>query len=266
MGFVWFIAGFDDVSYDVKATEPEAVIRTLLDAQTIVERKMFAHAPIFREKIEALVSKEVHDVGALASHLKSVKQSELSKQFAPLVSLNIPPEAAHKMGDPVDLAWAYYVNRLFRQIAPPHTPAQVRTDKKEVRLATDYNGWVLVKKASLKAPDKEILAALVGMNQSLFEKVPELATPGFSDFSIKVEKALSVFPERKSFSRLPLILRALLSPELKTSDPSLEEYALAKALMRGGFSPFISTELFSSLYPELKIPKPRGNYGGKKKK
>lgn len=266
MGFVWFIAGFDDLNYEQKAEDKAGAGRLLQDAKAIVERKVFEYAPIDLQKIAAMVPKEVHDVSALAKHLSEVKQGELAKAFEPLVSLEIPEESK-ATGDPVDLALAYYLHKLLRQIHPARTPALHRTDKKEVRLAADCDGWVLVKKINLaSAEKKEVLGGLVGMHQTLMQKVPEFCAQGFEEYEQKVEKTLSAFPQRKSFARLQQTLSAIQAPELKTEDAELEEYALVKALEHAGFPPYISGELFSSLYPELKIPKPRGNFGGKKKK
>lgn len=269
MGFVWFVAGFNDLSYEKKAETTEEVATLLKDAKAITERKVFCYAPLDLKGIEALAPKNVEDIPSLSLHLSQIKQGELSKKFAPFVKFQMPEDEAKRSkvkGDPVDLAWAYYLHVLARKINPSHAPQTSKTDKKEARLAANYGDWIIVKKVNLRAEDREILCGLLGIQHTLIRKTPEFSQ-NFADYDGKLNRLLEQFPERKSFARVPEILDAVAqADELKTDDFELKDYALSKALARGGFAPYISNDVFSSLYPELKIPKPKGNFGGKKKK
>ncbi|MBI5035830.1 hypothetical protein HZC09_00665 [Candidatus Micrarchaeota archaeon] len=269
MGFVWFVAGFEDLSYEKKAETTEEAAALLRDAKAITERKVFCYAPLDLKGIEALVPKNVEDIPSLAQHLSRIKQGDLSKKFAPLVKFQMPEDEAKRSkvkGDPVDLAWAYYMHLLARKINPAHAPQTSKTDKKEARLAANYGDWTIVKKVNLGWPDREILCGLLGIQHTLIQKTPEFSQ-NFSDYDEKLDRLLESFPERKSFARLPEILNAVAhAEELNTEDFELKDYALTKALARAGFPPYISNDVFSSLYPDLKIPKPRGNFGSKKKK
>jgi hypothetical protein len=280
MEFLLFNAGLKDYSYSLKLENPGQgeALKLLKDARGICLQKMFSYAPINADEIRKLTG-EAHASGIedAAKHLQSIKPSEIEARLKPFVSLKqlegeSNPLLPKKKGDPIDFAWSCYLYFLLEKTLKTSLPPQTDS-RKELRLASNYKGWVAIKKCDAsKAEDKEVLASLVGIYATLAKKIPEYASSDYAGLEAFADKAFAAFPERKSFARLPL---ALLEAEKSVSEakkffPEGREeealkYLLDKACARCGFTPFISIEAINGNYPELKIPKPKGNYGKKKK-
>jgi hypothetical protein len=135
--------------------------------------------------------------------------------------------------------------------------------------ACDYAGWVAVKKVNpSKAEAKEVLACLAGVFASVDRKIPAFACAGGDTkaFDSAFEKALTDFPERRNFSKLPAALEAAKAGEKEVlacavgegAKRVLREIYFARVFARLGFPPFVSADAIGAVYPELKIPKPRG--------
>ena len=112
------------------------------------------------------------------------------------------------------------------------------------------------------------------MNAALDAKIPSLVCNDSSAYDAMLEKTLAPLPERKNLTRLQQFLqnenydatkKTLASFTNTNYLPILTHHYYAKIFARCGFNPHVSTELMSAVYPELKIPKPKGNYGPKKK-
>jgi hypothetical protein len=144
-----------------------------------------------------------------------------------------------------------------------------------VRLAANYDGWIVVKKVDLgKAEKKEVLLGLAGIFSSINQKLPSLYSSNPDGFEDLVSSLLNSFPVRKSFVKLPVLLGEASKLESKISDFAsnsegkevLRQALFLRCFEHAGFPPFVTLESIAGVYPELKIPKPRGNFGGKKKK
>ncbi len=280
MEFLYFNAFLKDYSYSTRLENPstEQAFKLLKDAREICLDKMPEYAPINAFEIKKLaLAANVTNLKQAAVHLQSIKPSHLEEKFRPFITLKPlaedDPMFSKRKGDPIDFAWSAYLHYLLEKVTKVKPPSQ-SPSKKELKLATSYQGWVAIKKCdSSKVEDKEVLATLVGIYSTLSKKIPEYAASDFDGLEAFSEKAFAAFPERKSFTRLPL---ALLEVEKNLAEASkffknseVEEtlrYLLDKATSRCGFTPFVNAEAINGNYPELKIPKPKGNFGKKKKK
>ena len=165
---------------------------------------------------------------------------------------------------------------MFLNAFPLPLPKSAKPAKNEVRLAASLSDWQIVKKVNLDAAEpKEIFSALVSMNAALAAKIPALICTNPDGYDAMLDKTLAPLPERKNLTRLQQFLqnenfdatkKQLATLTTTAQLPMLVHHYYAKIFARCGFNPHVSTELMSAVYPELKIPKPKGNYGPKKKK
>lgn len=264
MGFVWFAAGFNDYTYERREESPEGAAGLVAEAHAILDQRHFNYAPLALDQIKA-ASPSFGSAEAFIDHVSKLKYGELAKKLHGAVTYVMPTDEAvlKKIGDPDELAVSTYLHYAFRSVFPSAMPAQKPFAKKEVRLAADMDGWVAVKKVNLEvAETKEVFSALCSMRTVTQRKAMEF-TPGFEEFNTRLEAALANYPERKSFGKLGAALNAVKG---LSNNQKLQEYAYSQAMLRVGFPPFLTNDHVASLYPELKIPKPKGNFGGKKKK
>lgn len=267
MGFVWFASGFDDYTYERREESADNAAALLKEAHTILDQRHLAYAPLQIDKIKAATpSFAAGDVSALIGHVSKLKYGELAAKLHGAVTYVMPTDEAvlKKIGDPDELAVCTYFHYAFRSVFPVSLPAQKPFAKKEVRLAADMDGWVAVKKVNLEVAErKEVFSALSSMRAVAQRKAME-NTAGFDEFNAKLEAALAGYPERKSFGKLAGALQA--AQDVASQSPAFASYAYSQAMLRVGFPPYLTNDHVASLYPELKVPKPKGNYGGKKKK
>ncbi|MBI5177255.1 hypothetical protein HY995_04175 [Candidatus Micrarchaeota archaeon] len=218
-----------------------------------------------------------------ASVIRSKKQAALEQQLSQFVSLpSAAPDAnaeSYKASkaSPVEFAFSCCLNSLADPMFPPRRVAWSGPggERSEVRLAANISGWMAVKKADAeKAGRREVMAACAGIFESCRRKLPHLlcGDAKIAEYESALDAFLSKFPERKSFSRLPEILesadREKIEDKLEAilGSPLARELFYYECFSRAGFTPFIQQETIGLVYPELKIPKPRGNFGKKKRK
>ncbi|MBI2445015.1 hypothetical protein HYV43_01370 [Candidatus Micrarchaeota archaeon] len=263
MGFVWFAAGFTDYTYERREESPQAAGALLNDAHAILDAKHLLFAPIEVDRIKASAP-TFSSPEAFIDHVSKLKYGELAKKLHGFVTYQMPTDEAvlKKIGDPDEVAVCAYFHYAFRSVFPSVMPAQTPFAKKEVRLAADMDGWVAVKKVNLEVAErKEVFSSLCSMRTVAQRKAMEF-TPGFDEFNNRLEAALASYSERKSFGKMAGALNAVKD---LSADANLRAFALSQAMLRVGFPPFLTNDHVASLYPELKIPKPKGNFGGKKK-
>jgi len=144
----------------------------------------------------------------------------------------------------------------------------------EVTFAANVKGWVAIKKmgADVNTKPEEVAAILAGITATIDRK-------GFEFAGIKTE-VIDAYVDnltkgkRKGYGNLAEIFGKLSNSELKAklieaSDaakvPVAEAYFLRKVLTNLGYAAWIDGASLMAAYPDLKIPKPRGNFGKKKK-
>lgn len=267
MGFVWFAAGFNDYTYERREENRDAAAVLLQEAHAILDARHLTFAPLKQDAIKSAAPAFAQgDVSAFIQHASKLKYGELAGKLHGAVTYVMPTDEAvlKKIGDPDELAVCAYLHHAFHSVFPAAMPTRKPFAKKEVRLAADMDGWIAVKKVNLEAAEtKEVFSSLCSMRTVAEKKAAEF-TPGFEEFSQSLEAALADYPERKSFGKLSGALQAVQG--IASSNPAFAAYAYSQAMLRVGFPPYLTNDHVASLYPELKIPKPKGNFGGKKKK
>ncbi|MFH1056673.1 MAG: hypothetical protein V1717_02670 [Candidatus Micrarchaeota archaeon] len=286
--FLLFSAGFPDAKFEEKIEGRQTLEKMaffLKSARGICWAKMFDFAPIDQGEIEKLAFSygKPKSIRELSSILSSIKPGALESQLRSFVTMKLPSEeeiAAGGLkkpkGDPVDFAFAFFLFCLWKSVFPQSASFTSKgSPKREVRLAANCEGWVAVKKVDLvKAEKNEVLFALSGIFSSLNKKLPEFASSNSEGFENFVSSFLNGFPVRKSFVKLPALLNEALAREEKLKEFASDAGSLEllrqdfflRCFEHAGFPPFVSLGAIAGVYPDLKVPKPRGNFGGKKKK
>lgn len=140
--------------------------------------------------------------------------------------------------------------------------------------AARYRGWMVIKKMSIdeKTTPQEVSAALASIESTLSRKSYEFA--GINLSAIDSLAGRLVKGKRKSFVSLAEALSSLRPTELKAELlsacpsekhlPIAENYLLKAMLDLSGFKTNLDGETLSGTFPEIKVAKPRGNFGKKK--
>jgi len=277
--FLLFSANFFDCKYEEKLEDVKSRDKTLSllkNARSVCWMKMFDYAPIDKNGIEKLAFSygRPKSISEIASILSSVKPGVLEGQLRSFVNAKTSEQLDAEMlkkpkGDAVDFAFAYFIFCLWKSVFPFAVSSKGNPSANEVRFAASTAGWTAVKKVDLsKAKDKEVLFALAGIFTTLNRKLPDFASDNPEGFENFVSSFLNSFPVRKSFAKLPVLLNEALKNEQKISqfgsNPDLRQFFFLRCFEHAGFPPFVSLEAIAGVYPELKVPKPRGNFGKKK--
>ncbi len=287
-GTVSFQACFGDLvssySYSAQVSERAAVASLLSKARCLLARRAYDYAPIDCGKIEAYVKSTgitVSDPLALSKLVLSLSPSTLESGLKSSVSFSpVPDDDVRKQvveGKKIGYAVGYYLYLAYaRAFGEPVPEPAGSFDKKEVRLVANSPEWMVVKRANLSEWKKpEILSAIIGMLSTVLRKEAEYSCKAGLDFEAEAQKLFGGFFKRKSFGKLGEALTSV-SPQAVAEtaerlalDKSLalevERLLYLKAFEYSGYSPCPGPGLLAETYPELKIPKPRGNYGGKKR-
>ncbi len=145
----------------------------------------------------------------------------------------------------------------------------------EVAFTARYNEWMVIKKARIDGTTtpQEVSAALAAIEATLTRKSYEFTGINTGKVSEIAEKLIK--GKRKSFASLSEALSAFKPTELKAELltacptpahlPIAENYLLKCMLDSMGFKTNLDTETLSQVFPEIKVTKPRGNFGKKKK-
>ncbi|MEW5955506.1 MAG: hypothetical protein AB1626_03140 [Candidatus Micrarchaeota archaeon] len=266
MQFASFQASFPDCEYSLELREPitaEALAKLVSEAQAVCAHKMFDYAPLDRQKIAELAPRPKNE-GQLFQELSALKPSSLEARLLEFITEKVPElkdESEAKKAETrkkglAKIALQYYLKTVLDSALPKQLPPKNKASKKEVRLAVNTAEWKAVKKVATdgSAADKEIAAALAGIHDTLKRKQAEL-TPALSALAEKLGEP------RKSMAALIAAL-----PLAAQAPTEFKREAYETVMAACGYPPFIDVETVGGAWPELKIPKPRGNYGGKKKK
>ena len=145
--------------------------------------------------------------------------------------------------------------------------------EEEISFFAKYKDWVVIKKKQIEkdTEDKEILAILASINSTTARKAYDFA--GIDKAAIDKYVAELVKGKRKGWNNLAEVFGSIKQNELKEKltslckDPSLypfaETYFLNSVLKSLNYSPFIDSELVQEVYPDMKLPKPRGRISKK---
>ena len=137
-----------------------------------------------------------------------------------------------------------------------------------------YRGWRVIKKLSIdeRTTPQEVAAALAGMEATVSRKSYEFT--GINRDAIEAIAEKLAAGKRKSYVSLAEALSSLKPTELKAQLltacptpahlPIAENYMVKCLLDKLGFKTNLDTETLSGTFPEIKVTKPRGNFGKKK--
>jgi len=281
--FVQFESPIKGAVYSRRIENPSRgqALETLEAARAACASKMFDFAPLDLNGLRDVAAphaKRVSSLESLVSVLRETKSGALEQQMRPFVLLKKPTDeelaaGAKKHDDATAFAWSFFMRELFNKAFPQTSFNQAKQcASPNFLFAADLNGWVAVKKVNpAKAEAKEVLACLVGVFASVDRKIPAFAcnaqgADGAKAFDAGFENALAAFPARKNFSKLPQALEAAKAAESgvlacaagENERRLLREIYYARVFARLGFPPYCSPDDFGAVYPELKIPKPRG--------
>ena len=146
----------------------------------------------------------------------------------------------------------------------------------EIIFTARYKDWMVVKKLLIleNTTPQEVAAALASVEATLSRK--SYSFTGINMDAVEAIASRLAGGKRKSFVSLSEALSALKPTELKAELltacptpahlPIAENYLLKCMLDSLGFKTNLDTETLSGTFPEIKVTKPRGNFGKKKPK
>ena len=144
----------------------------------------------------------------------------------------------------------------------------------EIVFTAKYKYWMVVKKLLIeeKTTPQEVAAALASVEATISRKSYEYTGINREAIDAIAEKLAA--GKRKSFASLSEALSSLkptaLKAELLAACPTpkhlpiAENYLVKSLLDKLGFQTNLDLETLSGTFPEIKVPKPRGNFGKKK--
>ncbi|VVB65941.1 Uncharacterised protein [Candidatus Gugararchaeum adminiculabundum] len=146
----------------------------------------------------------------------------------------------------------------------------------EISFAAKVGDWISIKKMSVypNTTQPEVAGILAGIMATLTRKSFQYAqvdADAVDAIAARVTKG-----KRKGYKNIVDIFSAMKQGEIQSElekcvvKPELrnvaESFFLRRVLENLGYSVDVNVDDIMSAYPELKIPKPKGNFGGKKKK
>lgn len=144
----------------------------------------------------------------------------------------------------------------------------------EVAFAARHKDWMVVKKLLIEANTlpEEIALTLASIDKTMVRKSYEytgIKTDVVEAYALKVAK------KGRTFANLSAVFGSLKPGEVKAAlmeacpNPQLypiaESYFVKKLLEEIGFDPCLEPETLGKVFPHIKVAKPRGNFGKKKK-
>jgi Ran GTPase-activating protein (RanGAP) involved in mRNA processing and transport len=143
----------------------------------------------------------------------------------------------------------------------------------EVIFTARYKDWVVIKKLSIdqSTTPQEVSAILASIEATISRKSYQFS--GINQQAIEAIAKRLAQGKRKSFSSLSEVFAGIKPTELKSELlaacpteahlPIAENYLVKAVLDILGFKTNLDVETLSQAYPEIKVPKPKGNFGRK---
>jgi hypothetical protein len=283
-GSVLFEANFGGKPYAFSAALSERKQAALLlsKARIVLADRIFDYAPVDRRAVEAVFLKNASSAAGLQSIVSSVSISSLERQLEPCVKhAQVPPDDPRKQAaeqKKIGYATSLYLYCAFKKfLGEPDPPPCGSVPAGTLRIVSNSPEWMAVKKANLAQwPAPEILSAMIGMLWTVVRKESELACKPTVDFDSEADSLFGGCFNRKSYRGLGEALSKIPGEKVSgvaeriafsgDSVAEVEKLLFLKLFSMSGHSPYPGPDLLAETYPELKIPKPRGNFGGKKGK
>lgn len=139
-----------------------------------------------------------------------------------------------------------------------------------------YRDWFSVNKTNIdeNTAVPEVINALARISEITSRKSFEISGVDIAKIDEIAEKLTK--GKRKAYGSVATVFNEMkpteLTQELKKTCkeekllPIAEAAFLRSVLQKLGFNVDVSREMLQEIYPEIKLPKPKGNFGGKKKK
>ncbi len=160
------------------------------------------------------------------------------------------------------MAFSVVVNRFFTNDFPQDFKVS-ESKTKDFTFFIRQENLTVVKKVRVDSPKEDVLFTLSGSMETLQAKTAQLSTSKWLEFQNEIQ---GIESKRTGFSNISKALTQLGKLDFKkfSEEPStLKEYAFYYLLNKAGFSPFITREEVSMVYPQLKVAKPRGRMSKK---
>jgi hypothetical protein len=265
--FITVQCNFPDLAANEQVSGSElsnAKVEALLENTIeIVRKKLYDYAPIDKAGIAKFAqpsAAKITNLEAFISALSQIKPGAIEAQMVQFCRDDRNPQKIieKKLAPVTDIAVNYYLSILFEKMFPVKVKSSGKPQKKEFRFVSNLNGWLAVRKVNLEvAENKEVLSCMVHTLGTIDNKIANYHPNAVFFGSLKT--LVSKYPVRKSFGKLvPLIEEAKRIGLLPENDPFLRKYALLRIMGQVGYSPYLTGEMLEAIYPELKIPKPRG--------
>lgn len=145
----------------------------------------------------------------------------------------------------------------------------------EIVFTAKYKDWIVVKKLLIDPSTKpeEVVGALTSVNNTVVRKTFDFL--GINREMIEAYAQKACKGKRKGFASLSEVLGSLKPSEVKAElakacpdeklAPFAENYLLRAILDTLKMNAEIDLETLGKIYPNVKVSKPRGNFGKKKK-
>ncbi len=161
----------------------------------------------------------------------------------------------------------------------------------EIVFSAKYGNWISIKKMSIdeKTSPAEVAFMLAGITNNIDKKgfaflgIDTDAIDAYADKLVGSKRrsygaVVEIFSGLKQAGIKEELLKAIkqevapLPPDKSGNPvswgeklPLAESYFMRSLMARLGFDFNVNGDVLSKLYPDLKFPKPKGNFGGKKK-
>lgn len=268
------------------STKPSEIAHELATIREAVDRKAFEILGIdtksldsYSEKFSKQASKKDYkslpiiykSLGSAEADSEITKASKGREELKPFAKVYLLRAAAKKL----ELDW--YVSAENKAIA---CKTKANTGGKPpyagVALMAKYKDWVSIKKLSIDKETKpeEVAAQLTSIRMAADRKLPQIM--GINTEELDIYAADSTNNMRKSLANIEKIINILCSGDTKkiidTSIPSESVRSIAVIYLFGRMLQNIKVDLevspdtLESMFPGLKIPKPKGRMPGQRKK
>lgn len=139
----------------------------------------------------------------------------------------------------------------------------------EIAFSAKYKNWIVIKKMSIDENTKEpeVAHILSSIRETIDRKAFELN--GINTAKIDEYVATTTKGRRKGYSSLAEIFRNLKQNEVRElllassseqTAPLAEAYFIRRLITALGYELDVTAETLARIYPELKLPKPKGRF------
>ncbi len=283
MNIIHFSANLKTVKVKEEYQNPtsDQLKKTLETAHAIISHEMYSFAPIKKQEIERVAGaslSKISNFSTLKEAISTIKPGKLQDELKPFSTPTLKQdddgknELRQKGAD--QIAFNYYLLLLLNKCFPVEAiKRNDKLEKNELRLVanTEVTGeegkqaWQVIRKSNLDiASNGEVFSTMIAIGNAINPKLPLFFNESHN-FNQLVKKHIPA-EGSKSFAKLIAAFQSVDEKELQSLKDKLLQRLFVLKLMEGfGFYPFTSVETFNDAFPELKLAKPKGNFGKKKK-